>query len=202
MSTKALIPNDMSTTYEIRCYNLHDPIFMVRGIELDNNHRVTWRRGGAPHDLPPMMNHWDICHSTHRRNLALIPNVMHTMYDWCRYNLHRLIIMVRDFRKLDNYHWVTWRRGGTPWDLAPTTNHWDIRPSTHRWYLPMQSCHIDVKERIGWTEVRCSTIPSGIERTMLARHSCLTKGSQISYPWEENTHKVAIFSYSTLTCYK
>jgi hypothetical protein len=37
---------------------------------------------------------------------------------------------------------------------------------------------------------------------MVARHSCLTKGSQILSSWEENTHMVAIFSYSTLTCYK
>jgi hypothetical protein len=69
--------------------------------------------------------------------------------------------------KLDNYHWLNWWRGGTPWDLAPMTNHQDIRPSTHRWNQPTQSRHIDMKARMGWTKVQCSTIPSGTERANL-----------------------------------
>jgi hypothetical protein len=66
-------------------------------------------------------------------------------------------IMVR-MPKLDNYHCVT-RRGGTPRDHAPTTNHWDIHPFTHWQNQPMQSHHIDVKARAGWITIQCSTTP-------------------------------------------
>jgi hypothetical protein len=96
---------------------------------------------------------------------------------------------------------MTWRRGGTSWDHAPTMNQQDIHPSMHRQNLPMQARHIDVKAQAGWTEDWCSTIPSGIERTMGVRHSCLSKVFQILSPWEENTQGGYIFILN-ITCYK
>jgi hypothetical protein len=101
-------------------------------------------------------------------------------------------------RKWDNYHCVTYQRGSTPRDLAPMTNHREIRPSMLWQNQPTQSCHLDVKAWVGWTTFWCSTIPLGIERTKVVRHSCLTKGSQILSSWMENTHKLSIFPYSTL----
>ena len=89
--------------------------------------------------------------------------------------------------KLDNYRCMTWWRGSAPRDLAPATNCRDIHPSMHRQNQSTQSRHIDMKARTGWTEVRCSTTPSGVERTKVVKHSCLTKDSKYSLH-ERRTH--------------
>ena len=89
--------------------------------------------------------------------------------------------------KLDNYRCMTWWRGSAPRDLAPATNCRDIHPSMRRQNQSTQSRHIDMKARTGWTEVRCSTTPSRVERTNVAKHSCLTKDSKYSLH-ERRTH--------------
>jgi len=82
---------------------------------------------------------------------------------------------------------MTWWRGSAPRDLAPAMNCRDIHPSMRQQNQSTQSRHIDMKARNGWTEVRCSTTPSGIERTNVAKHSCLTKDSKYSLH-ERRTH--------------
>ena len=89
--------------------------------------------------------------------------------------------------KLDNYRCMTWWRGSAPRDLAPAKNCRDIHPSMRRQNQSTQSRHIDMKARTGWTKVRCSTTPSGVERTNVAKHSCLTKDSKYSLH-ERRTH--------------
>ena len=94
----------------------------------------------------------------------MIPNDMRTRMDHAKATCCGPIFTVEQ-RKLDKYRCMTWQRGSAPWDVAPAMNYRDIRPSTHRWNQPTQSRGIDVKAQSGWTEVRRSTTPSGIERT-------------------------------------
>jgi hypothetical protein len=81
-------------------------------------------------------------------------------------------------------------------------NHWDICPSTHWQNQPTQSHHMDVKAQTEWTTVWCSTIPSGIERMKVVRHSCLINGFQMFSPYKErNSDGVSSFILN-MTCYK
>lgn len=74
---------------------------------------------------------------------------------------------------LINCRCVTWWRGsaprGCPRDELPRQSPFHV--STKQ---PTQSRPIDVKARTGWTAVRRSTTPSGIERTNVASLSRLT----------------------------
>ena len=74
---------------------------------------------------------------------------------------------------LINCRCVTWWRGsaprGCPRDELPRQSPFHV--STKQ---PTQSRPIDVKARTGWTVVRRSTTPSGIERTNVASLSRLT----------------------------
>jgi hypothetical protein len=74
---------------------------------------------------------------------------------------------------LINCRCVTWWRGNAPRGCPR-----DELPRQSPFHIPMkqptQSRPIDVKARTGWTDVRRSTTPSGIERTSVASLSRLT----------------------------
>lgn len=95
-------------------------------------------------------------------------------------------IFTEDHKTWDKCHHVTWRRGSAPRDFAHATNYRDNRPSTYQRNQSTQSHRIDVKIRMGWTAVRYSTTPSGIERTKVVSPSRLTGVHNITSVYSEN----------------
>jgi hypothetical protein len=101
--------------------------------------------------------------------------------------------------KLDKYHYVTLRRGCARRDLAHATNNRDNHPSTYRRSQPTQSRRIDVKAQTGWTAVRRSTTPSGIERISLqASQDSRWKNSKSLYFWiDSQKDPLVLYSLDT-----
>ena len=85
---------------------------------------------------------------------------------------------------LINCHCVTWWRGS-----APRVCTRDELPTQSPFHVPIkqptQSRRVDVKAQTGWTAVRHSTTPSGIERTSLqaSQDSRSKENSKSLYFW-------------------
>jgi hypothetical protein len=99
--------------------------------------------------------------------------------------------------KLDNYHCVTWRRVGTPRDLAPMTNHRDICPSMDWQNQPIQSCHIDVKHELGEPRFGVLHSPQESKERWLQDTDASPMVSKYSLHTRRGTHTVSNLSYST-----
>jgi hypothetical protein len=96
---------------------------------------------------------------------------------------------------------VTGSRGnaprGCPCDKLPRQSPFHV-PTKQ----PTQSRPIDVKARTGWTDVRCSTTPSGFERTSVASLSRLTHKQKLhEFVYSKFNPSKAVLSLSITRIY-
>jgi hypothetical protein len=97
---------------------------------------------------------------------------------------------------LINCRCVTWWRGNAP-QRCPRDKLRRQSPFHVPTKQPTQSCPIDVRVQTGWTEVRRSTTPSGIERTIVASLSRLTHKQKLhEFVYSEFNPSKAVLSLS------